>query len=261
MDLRSLCNWLKANKISLNCGKTELLIFRHPNKQINYDLKIKINGKTLIASKSVKYLGIVIDPHLNWSHHVDSLSSKLSRAIGMISKMRHFVSETTLRSIYYGIFSSLLTYGAQIWAQFNNKHVCRLQKLQDRAIRRLNFAKPRDPPSPLYKRSAILKLSDHVKLQNFLYVHNSINGSLPEALRNSFQMTSAIHDFDTRGSSQCKVILPKVRTLNYGLNSINYKSAASWNLFMTIFCDKNLHRERRTICTKLITKYFLDSYI
>ena len=34
LDLRSLCNWLKANKISLNCSKTELLIFRHPNKQI-----------------------------------------------------------------------------------------------------------------------------------------------------------------------------------------------------------------------------------
>ena len=35
MDLRNLCNWLKANKISLTASKTELLIFRHPNKKIN----------------------------------------------------------------------------------------------------------------------------------------------------------------------------------------------------------------------------------
>ena len=34
MDLRNLCNWLKANKISLNASKTELLIFRHTNKKI-----------------------------------------------------------------------------------------------------------------------------------------------------------------------------------------------------------------------------------
>ena len=33
LDLPSLCNWLKANKISLNASKTELLIFRHPNKK------------------------------------------------------------------------------------------------------------------------------------------------------------------------------------------------------------------------------------
>ena len=66
LDLRSLNNWLKANKISLNSGKTELIIFRHINKQINYDLKIKINGKRIHPSSHVKYLGIFIDSHLNY---------------------------------------------------------------------------------------------------------------------------------------------------------------------------------------------------
>ena len=45
LDLRRLNKWLKANKIHLNASKTELLIFRHPNKPINYNLKIKIDGK------------------------------------------------------------------------------------------------------------------------------------------------------------------------------------------------------------------------
>ena len=45
IDLRNLCNWLKSNKISLNASKTKLIIFRHPNKTINYDLKGKIDGK------------------------------------------------------------------------------------------------------------------------------------------------------------------------------------------------------------------------
>ena len=90
-DLRLLCRWLKANKISLNCGKTELIIFRHPNKQVNYKLKIKINGTKLIPSHQVKYLGIVLDPHLNWSHHTNGLASKLTRAAGMLAKIRDFV--------------------------------------------------------------------------------------------------------------------------------------------------------------------------
>ena len=45
LDLKTLCKWLRANKISLNASKTELLIFRHPNKKIEFDLNIKINGK------------------------------------------------------------------------------------------------------------------------------------------------------------------------------------------------------------------------
>ena len=89
LDLKQLCKWLRANTISLNCNKTELIIFRHPNKQINYELKIKINGKKLLPSTSVKYLGISLDPHLNWSHQVDSLSTKLTRAAGMLSKIRY----------------------------------------------------------------------------------------------------------------------------------------------------------------------------
>ena len=66
IDLKLLCSWLKANKISLNASKTELLLFRHPNKKLNYDLKIKIDGKKITPSDSVKYLGITIDCHLNW---------------------------------------------------------------------------------------------------------------------------------------------------------------------------------------------------
>ena len=57
LDLRKLVNWLKANKISLNRSKTELIIFKHPNKRLNYDLKIKLNGKRLYPSNVVKYLG------------------------------------------------------------------------------------------------------------------------------------------------------------------------------------------------------------
>ena len=41
LDLRHLCKWLRANKISLNSSKTEMLLFRHPKKTVNYDLKIE----------------------------------------------------------------------------------------------------------------------------------------------------------------------------------------------------------------------------
>ena len=46
-DLCKLVSWLKANKISLNKSKTEMLIFRHPNKTLDYDLKIKLDGKKI----------------------------------------------------------------------------------------------------------------------------------------------------------------------------------------------------------------------
>ena len=120
IDLKLLCNWLKANKISLNSSKTEAILFRHPNKNIDYDLKLKIDGKRIFLTNSVKYLGIHLDPHLHWKYHIHELSMKLSRATGMLSKIRHYVSYNTLISIYYAIFSSHMTYGCQIWGQKGN---------------------------------------------------------------------------------------------------------------------------------------------
>ena len=73
-------------------------------KPIDYDLKIKINGKRLYESSFVKYLCILIDPYLKWNYHVDLIAPKLSRAIGKLSKVRHFVNSSTLRLIDYGIF-------------------------------------------------------------------------------------------------------------------------------------------------------------
>ena len=95
-DLKFLCTWLRANKISLNASKTELIIFRDPKKKSTHEIKIKINGKKLMPSKFVKYLGIYIDCHLNWKSHLTEISSKLSRANGMLCKIRHFVNFETL---------------------------------------------------------------------------------------------------------------------------------------------------------------------
>ena len=162
-DLKSLVTWLRANKISLNASKTELIIFRDPRKKITYDMKIKIDGKKLTPCSSVKYLGIYIDQHLNWNVHLAELKPKLSRAVGMLSKLRYFVNKETLRMVYFGIFSSLLSYGAQIWGQHNAVSK-RLQILQNKATRIMLFQPPRTSASPLLKHLNILKFSDFVNL-------------------------------------------------------------------------------------------------
>ena len=183
LDLRFLSKWLRANKISLNCSKTELIIFRHPRKQINYELKLKINGRKLYPSDYVKYLGILIDPHLNWDYHTDFIAPKLSRAKGMLMKILHYVDANTLRSVYFGIFSSTMLYGAQIWGQIINKHENWIIKLQDSAIRIINFAKSHDSRGQLYKNMKILKFSDNIYISIFFLHITTLRDVYPRSSR------------------------------------------------------------------------------
>ena len=264
-DLKTLTTWLKANKISLNASKTEFLLFRHPNKPVNYDLKIILDGHRIYPSKYVKYLGILIDPHLTWSYHVKSLTPKLTRAAGMLSKIRHYVPADTLKNIYFAIFSSIMNYGAQIWGQHDNEHIKRVTKLQDRAIRYINFANYREPPSKLYKHSEIIKFKDNVKINNYLYAHNSLNRRLPTCLNNQFHYLENTTGKNTRSaevlnSKECLLELPKSRTNIYGIHSITDQSARIWNYMQITQSSLNLHKQSRNVCKQKLEDIYLKTY-
>ena len=64
-DLKHLVNWLNASKISLNVKKTEMVIFKYKQKKFEGDLKLKLSGKKLYPTESVKYLGVKIDANLS----------------------------------------------------------------------------------------------------------------------------------------------------------------------------------------------------
>ena len=120
-DLRILVTWLRANKISLNAGKTEFVIFRSPWKSLDcYPPRLKLAGKILTPSKSVKYLGVHLDEHLNWKAHVSSVAPKLRRANGALSKLRHYVPSKLLLNVYHAIFGSHIRYASQVWGLRDN---------------------------------------------------------------------------------------------------------------------------------------------
>ena len=76
-DLRLLCHWLRANKISLNASKTEIIIFKRKNKQIQKHLNFRVSGQKIEITNSVKYLGIQLNDSLTWKTHLISLKNML----------------------------------------------------------------------------------------------------------------------------------------------------------------------------------------
>jgi len=68
-NLRILVSWLNANKISLNASKTEFVIFRSLWKCLDGIPRLKLSGKILTPSKSVKYLDVHLEtPNCFCSH-------------------------------------------------------------------------------------------------------------------------------------------------------------------------------------------------
>ena len=63
-NLRLINDWLKANKLSLNPSKTEIIIFKAKTKKIAKHLNFRLSGQKIRIKNNVKYLGITMQDDL-----------------------------------------------------------------------------------------------------------------------------------------------------------------------------------------------------
>ena len=62
-----------------------------------------------------KYLGALIDNKLNWSYQINAVNLKLSKGIGLLAKIRHYVPSSILRSLYYSFINPYIDYNLLNW--------------------------------------------------------------------------------------------------------------------------------------------------
>ena len=123
-------------------------------------MNIEIDGKPINQQKSVKYLGILIDCHLNWKEQIQQISKKKkkSRVIGVLRKMRHFVDTKTLVQLYQAIIFPFLSYGCIVWGNTYDHNIKPLQMIQRKTIRLTTFSNFDAHTSPLFVKLNLLKL-------------------------------------------------------------------------------------------------------
>ena len=137
--LKNLSQWLKANKLSLNVTKTELIIFYSSSKKTDPGLNFILDGERLIQTDTVKSLGVFLDDRILWSKQIKHVATKLNQAIAILSKLRSRASLKILKMTYRSLFCSNLLYESQLWGQSNKTSQNKIQELQNRTLRKILF--------------------------------------------------------------------------------------------------------------------------
>lgn len=98
--------WFTDNCLTLNELKTKSLVFSQRQNITESDL---VNP--------VKFLGVHLDPKLNWGAHIDQLAGKLSKNIYVIRCLKGTVDSEVLLTAYHALISSHIRYGLICWGQ------------------------------------------------------------------------------------------------------------------------------------------------
>ena len=99
--------------------------------------------------KTTKFLGVTIDKNLTWKSHTDEIATKISKNIGIMNRLKHYLSSKILLILYNSFVLPYLYYLILTWGSLPSK--CnKLLILQKRAVRVISKAGNQEHSAPLF---------------------------------------------------------------------------------------------------------------
>ena len=225
-QLEKVSEWLLANGLSLNVSKSNFLVISP--KKVEKTINISINNEKLRQENYTKYLGIIIDEKLNWKQHIKQVNIKISKGIGILYKLRHFVPKNTLRMLYSSFIQSHALYGILNWGCASKSILEPLKRNLRKAIRVADFAAYTAHSEPIFKRLNLLNFDKLYKLETAKFVFQISKETSYTNLGHEFIKTKSLHCYNTRQSSNLGFSLQAIST-KFKRNFLTFEGIKLWN--------------------------------
>ena len=201
-----------SNSLALHSNKTVALNIS-PSRTPS-SLEITLDNVKMKTQEVAKYLGIFIDEKLTFKSHITHVESKLSRSPGYNCQIKILstIKLSSLLTLYYALIQSQLLYGLPIWTFTYQTYLTKLRKLQNKAVKILSKAHPRERVNPWYHKLNILKIDNLFQFEIAKLMYQYIHNKLPHCFCNYFANLSDSHHYTTRNSSKHNLQLPRFST-------------------------------------------------
>ena len=154
-ELQKVYKWLLANKLKLNVAKTKYMIFSKRNKNINL-IYLNINNNVIEHVHQFNFQGLHLNSKLTWNTHIEEISKKIFRTIGVLEKLQLTVPKNILLTIYNALILPQINYCLLCWGCDTSE----IFLLQKKAIRIISSANIKSHIEPIFKLYNFLKIKD-----------------------------------------------------------------------------------------------------
>ena len=108
-EMMKVSKWMISNKVTLDYKMScYMLVSKKPLNDSNFS--VLINQNLIEKAECVKHLGVYLDNKIFWKTHIDKLCKKVSKACGMIYKLRYYEMLSTLKLVYFSLFHAHIKY-------------------------------------------------------------------------------------------------------------------------------------------------------
>ena len=177
-ELLKLWEWLSANKLSLNIAKTKYMVFHTSKRNVIYP-NLKVNNNNIERVTQFNFLGVILHSHMTWNKHINHISMKIARSIGILYRLRNVYPESVLITIYNTLILPHFHYCLLLWGSVVKENHS-LHLLQKKALRIITNSDYLAHTEPLCKKLRILKISDMFSVALWKFYYKLMNNKLPE---------------------------------------------------------------------------------
>ena len=258
-ELKKWAQWFRSNKMAVNTSKTKFIIFHSKGKKVDMGKKSIIfdnndpsqpHNPNLVSTldrihfnhpdpscHSYKLLGILFDEHLSFSLHIDSLKSKLSKSLFCINRVKYFVPQKTLRTLYFSLFHSHLLYCPLIVNCAPKACINKIVLMQKKAIRAITNSKANSHTEPLFSSLKILPYHKIIYKAQLIFFHSIHYNYAHPTFTNSWKKNSERNtQHELRNSNEYQIPPAK---LSMFTRFPLYTLPTNWNSAGIITCYNN----------------------
>ena len=98
-ELCKISEWLGANKLSLNISKTKFMVFHTSNRSVTYPV-LQIDRRPIERVAQFNFLCLILQSNLAWNNHINHVSLKISKTIGILYRLMAIYPSAILQTLY-----------------------------------------------------------------------------------------------------------------------------------------------------------------
>ncbi|KAL5248062.1 hypothetical protein ACHWQZ_G017289 [Mnemiopsis leidyi] len=252
LEMKSIFKWLQANKLALNCDKTNLLIFDSSNNLDDIPIEIK-NDVTLVVHerKSQKYLGLIVDNKLNFYQHIEYIKKKVSKRIGAMYRSKSLLPLKFRKMFANALMLPHFDYLDIIWCKTYKTKLKELDITYKKVAKIALDVNPKESSISVYKQMGWLPLHLRRQLHLSNYMYRIVNENCPKHFIGKFTYISG----GSRGGENCNLYTQKSKSHK----EFFYLGAKAWNVIpQTLRACESVKKFSNTFKLLLLSKFSSD---
>ena len=189
--LSDLKIWMARRKLTLNDGKTEIIVIRGNLKNVsvaNFDVR-SFGDTQLVPCESAKNLGVVLDSSLSFRSHIDSIVKTCNCHICNLYLIKDFVNRKNLVTLVHSLIVSKVDYCNSLFIGLPNI-LKKVQSVLNKAARLIFNLPPRVPTTSSLTELHWLPLKARIEFKICLITFKAQKFNQPSCIRELLSFSS-----------------------------------------------------------------------